>query len=218
MVDARKKMLEKVKAILAKTMDRGCTEEEAMTALAKARELMATYEIDENELQDATENATMHRTAMSDPYEIKRNLSVNVGKFTNCKALSDRDQTIMFAGKDGDIMFATWLLDTLQRYVMRALRQYQADRAKKKLGNSNLTSSSFVAGCTTRINEKLKELIPVNWAKTQELIVKELNLSLVKRIRDTKAIDQNAAKSGNKAGGNARFDRPVGSGGVKLIK
>ncbi len=46
MNDARKKMLERVKAILAKTMDNGCTEGEAMAALAKARELMATYEID----------------------------------------------------------------------------------------------------------------------------------------------------------------------------
>ena len=38
MNDSRKKMLDKVRAILAKTMDNGCTEDEAMTALAKARE------------------------------------------------------------------------------------------------------------------------------------------------------------------------------------
>jgi hypothetical protein len=217
MNDSRKKMLDKVRAILAKTMDNGCTEGEAMAALAKARELMATYEIDESELQEVQEKAQLHRTAPSDPYDIKKGLCVNVGKFTNCKAFRDRDQTIAFAGKEGDIMFATWLLDTLQRYVMRSLRAYQADRAKKHLGNSNWTSASFVVGCANRINEKLKDLAPINWAETQALIVKELNLNLTKSRGRGKDVDPNAAMSGHKAGSGARFDRPVGSGGTLRI-
>jgi hypothetical protein len=217
MQDSRKKMLEKVKAILAKTMDNGCTEEEAMTALAKARELMATYNIDESELNQA-EKAQIFKTAPSDPYEIKRNLSVNVGKFTNCKAFRDREKVTNFAGKESDILFATWLLDTLQRFVMRALRQYQSDRAKKHLGNSNHTSASFVVGCTARINEKLKELAPIDWAKRQELIVKEMGLSLVKSRGRGREVDQNAARMGHSAGASARFDRPVGQGGVRYLK
>src|SRR6266705_2016570 len=216
MLDSRKKMLDKVKAILSKTMDNGCTEGEAMAALAKARELMATYEIDEKELRDVAEKAKIHKTAVSDPYEIKKNLCVNVGRFTSCKAF--RDDVICFAGKESDIVFATWLLDTLQRFVMRALRQYQADRAKKHLGNSNWTSASFVVGCAARINEKLKELAPVDWAKTQELIVKELNMSLTKSRGRGKEIEQNAAMSGHRAGDSARFDRPVGSGGTLRLK
>jgi hypothetical protein len=218
MNDSRKKMLEKVKAILAKTMDNGCTEGEAMAALAKARELMAMYEIDEKELQDVTEKAQVHKTAPSDPYEIKRNLCVNVGKFTSCKAFRDREKVINFAGKPGDIMFATWLLDTLQRYVMRSLRAYQADRDKKRLGNSNHTSVSFVVGCAHTINEKLKELVPINWAKTQELIVAELGMSLTKFRGRGKEIDQNAARMGQRAGDSARFDRPVEQSGQLRLK
>jgi len=216
--DARKKLLERVKAILAKTMDNGCTEGEAMAALAKARELMATYEIDEKELDEVGEKATTFRTAPSDPYEIKRGLSVNVGKFASCKAFRDRENVICFAGKESDIVFATWLLDTLQRFVMRALRAYQADRAKLKLGNSNHTSASFVVGCAHRINEKLKELTPINWAETQALIVKELNLSLVKSRGRGKDVDQNAAKSGLKAGEGATFNKPVNAGGRMMLK
>lgn len=218
MNEARKKMLEKVKAILSKTMDNGCTESEAMAALAKARELMATYEIDEKELDTETEKAQIHRTEIRDPYEIKRGLSVNVGKFARCVAFRDLDGTITFAGKPGDILFATWLLDTLQSFVMRALRQYQADRAKKHLGNSNHMSASFVVGCTHKINEKLKELIPVNWAKNKELILKELNMNLVKSSSGGKRVDENAARMGQKAGASARFDRPVGNDGIKRLK
>jgi hypothetical protein len=73
-------------------------------------------------------------------------------------------------------------------------------------------------GCAHRINEKLKELAPVNWAKTQELIVKELNMALTKSMGRGKEIDQNAAKMGMKAGASARFDRPVGAGGKMMLK
>ena len=216
--NSRQKMLEKVKAILAKTMDNGCTEEEAMTALAKARELMATYEIDEKELNDVIEKAQIHRTAAIDPYEIKKNLCANVGRFTSCAAFRDADDIISFAGKESDIMFATWLLDTLQRYVMRALRAYQADRARLKLGNSNYTSASFVVGCAHTINQKLETLAPINWADTMALILKELNMSLTKSRSYKADIDQNAARMGQKAGSAARFDRPVGQGGGKYLK
>jgi len=216
--NARKKMLERVKAILAKTMDNGCTEGEAMAALAKARELMATYEIDEKELQDVAEKAQIHRTEARDPYEIKSGLSVNVGRFTSCKAFRDKEGVINFGGKESDIIFATWLLDTLQRYVMRSLRDFQKKRAKEGEGNSNYTSASFVVGCTARINEKLKELVPINWATTQALIVKELNMSLVKSRSRGKDVHQGSAMAGHRAGANARFDKPVSQGGNKLLK
>lgn len=219
--DARKKMLERVKAILAKTMDNGCTEGEAMAALAKARELMATYEIDEKELDALNiEKTTRFRTEARDPYDIKRGLSVNVGKFTRCKAFRDRDGVINFAGKESDIIFATWLLDTLQRFVMRALREYQKQRAVKggMYANSNYTSASFVIGCASRINEKLKELAPLDWAKAQELIVKELNMNLTKSRAGRRNIHESSSKAGFEAGGSARFDKPVEQGGRKLLK
>lgn len=218
MNDSRKRMLEKVKAILAKTMANGCTEEEAMAALAKARELMATYEIDEKEL-NTFEKATVFKTAVSDPYDIKKNLCVNVGKFTSCKAFRDREDVINFAGKESDILFATWLLDTLQRFVMRELRNYQKKLIVEKGGrhSNNFTSASFVVGCAMRINEKLKKLAPIDWAKAQELIIKELNMNLVKSRGRGREINQNAAKAGHKAGESARFDRPVESGGTLRI-
>ena len=219
MSDTRKKILERIKSILSKTMENGCTEGEAMAALAKARELMATYEIDEKELEEVAEKAQIHKTASSDPYEIKRGLCVNVGRFTSCKAFRDREDVINFAGKPGDIIFATWLLDTLQRFIMRELRNYQKEKIKKGAFHSNnLTSSSFVAGCAYRINEKLKELAPINWATTQELIVKELNMSLTKSRSRDRNINEAAANAGMNAGSHARFDRPVTEGGQLKLK
>lgn len=220
--ETRKKLLERIKAILAKTMANGCTESEAMAALSKARELMATYEIDEKELQEFDrEKTTTFKTENRDPYEIKRNLCVNVGKFTRCKAYRDRENVINFAGKESDIIFASWLLDTLQMFVMRELRAYQKKLITEKgIGHSNnLTSASFVAGCAHRINEKLKELAPLDWAKTQELIVSELGMQLTKSRGRSRNISEKDAAAGFKAGEHARFDRPVEAGGtVRRLK
>jgi hypothetical protein len=71
MTEARKKMIERIKAMLNSS---GRTEAEMMAFLAKARELMATYEIGEADIAASTEKAQMHKTAFADPYEIKSNL------------------------------------------------------------------------------------------------------------------------------------------------
>ncbi len=223
MNEARKKMLEKVKAILSKTMENGCTEEEAMAALAKAKELMATYEIDEKELhQFEQEKATLHKTGMSDPYEIKFNLSMSVGNFTRTRGFNGKKNNwgITFVGLESDVIFATWLLDTLQRFVMRALRDFQKQRSIKGMTNSNYTSASFVVGCTARINEKLKELTMPLPAVNKELITAELAKNgIVLRVSTGRGeIDQRSAMAGAAAGNSARFDKPVGSGGMRRLK
>ena len=86
MNDSRRKMLERVRAILAKTMANGCTEGEAMAALAKARELMAAYEISESELEvnQEQERATIYKSDRNDPYRIRQWLALAVAYFTRC--------------------------------------------------------------------------------------------------------------------------------------
>src|ERR1700675_1648266 len=160
MNDSRKKMLEKVRAILSKTMDNGCTESEAMAALTKARELMATYDINESELDKAQdqEGASIYKSDLSDPYDIKFGLAMSVGKFTRCRCWNGKKEGygISYCGLESDVIFAEWLLDTLRRFIMRALREFQGNRSKEGISNSRFTSASFVMGCTSRIAERLK--------------------------------------------------------------
>jgi hypothetical protein len=217
-------MLEKVKAILSKTMENGCTEEEAMAALAKARELMATYEIDEADLDALEQEQTVyHKTPMNDPYAIKECIYTAVGEFTRCKGVNGRKRNygISFAGMESDVIFATWLLDTLQRFVMRALRDFQKQRAVRRIPNSNYTSASFVQGCSERIREKLKELTPKLEAKYKDLIAMELkkNGVVLKSYNlGGREVDPKSAAAGRNAGNSARFDRPVGQGGIRRLK
>lgn len=219
--DSRKKMLERIRAMMNTD---GRTEAEMMAFLIKARELMATYEIDETELNKfEQEKATLHRGEFRDPYDIKKGLCVPVANFTRCKGWDGSEQKygISFAGLESDVIFATWLLDTLQRFIMRALREFQKQRSIKKLPNSNYTSASFVVGCTIRIAEKLKELTLAIPAKNKEIITAELaknGIILHKGRRSDRQVDQYSAMAGHNAGNHARFDKPVGEGGIKRLK
>lgn len=216
MNDARKKMLDKIKAMMNQN---GRTEEEVMAFLAKARELMATYGVTEEELKELDkESYTRFSTAPNDPYDIKKGLGENVGKYTTTAPFTAaKDGSVTFAGKESDVIFATWLLDTLQRFVMRALREYQKQRSLKKMTNSNWTSASFVAGCTHRISERLKELAPINWSDSRKLILKEMALA-TRKTGGKADIHGGSALAGSNAGEYARFDKPVGSGGQKYLK
>lgn len=210
-------MLDRIRAMLN---TEGRTEAEMMAFLAKARELMATYEISENDLQEEAEKATIFKTAVSDPYEIKFFLAKFVGRFSRCRAWAGSDKVICFAGMDSDVIFATWLLDTLQRFVMRALREFQKQRIFKKMTNSNYTSASFVQGCTLRISEKLKELCPVEHTENA-LVTAELaknGIVLSKRRKDDREAHMGSAMAGVAAGNHARFDKPVEAGGRRMLK
>lgn len=220
MKSSRKKMLERIRAMLNTD---GRTEAEMMAFLAKARELMATYEIDEDDLKEfEREEIKLHKGEISDPYEIKRRLSLSIAKFTRCEGFGGYQQGfgISFCGMESDVIFATWLLETLQRFVMRALREYQKQRSIKKFANSNLISVSFVAGCVNRIEQKLKELTPIHYAKNRHLIKAKLaEQGLV--LRDTSKNENLNTKSmlaGHAAGNHARFDKPVSQGGTLRLK
>src|ERR1700751_3003730 len=100
MSDARKRMLERVRALLAKTIANGCTEGEAMAALGKARELMVTYELSESDLQPETEKAQICATGQVDPYKVKWYLAHAVGRFTRCRSWRSYTDGITFCGLD----------------------------------------------------------------------------------------------------------------------
>lgn len=163
MNESRKKMLDRVRAIMAKTMDNGCTESEAMAALAKASELMAAYDISESELGNTVEHesATIHKRDREDMYQIFRRLAVPVGKFTHCKVWNGMGYGLGICGLESDVIFANWLLETLQRFVLREVRKHQAERRSQGLKCPRIVAVSFVVGCVERIAQRLRELTPI---------------------------------------------------------
>ena len=233
MNDSRKKMLERVRAILSKTMENGCTEGEAMAALEKARELMQAYDISEGDLAAASqaeqESATVHKDERADPYGIKRKLCYAVARFTRCKAWRGNDYAVGFAGLESDVIFATWLLDTLRAFVMRELKTFQAHTRSLTGACPRILGASFVHGCADRIAARLAELAPKEESapSTNALVVSrkaliskamhDAGIRLVKGRRQNVRLNGAAYGVGQNAGNGARFDKPVTQGGALRI-
>ena len=93
MTTQREGLLDKIRALLAKTMEAGCTEEEAMSALAKAQAMRDAYAVTEAELNLTKEEKAIFRReppGTKDPHRIKYQLIGGVSQFCNCQGWRNR--------------------------------------------------------------------------------------------------------------------------------
>jgi Protein of unknown function (DUF2786) len=221
MTDTRDKMHDKIRALLSKTTANGCTQEEELAALAKARALMDAYEVTEADLQLAKdEGIIMRKGSADDPHDIKFWMSSAVAQFCECKAWRDSDEKLVFMGTPSDARFATWLTDHLASFVLAELASHlMGDIAVGATRRQVI--NGFVVGITGRISERLRELCkpaPAASANSRELVVVKQTLIKAKldelgiRFRTSSSCRQQDAGSftaGRSAGDRASFGRPV---------
>src|ERR1700704_6469477 len=84
----RDSLIEKIRALMSKTVNNGCTEQEALTAVDKARAMMDAYEVTEADLHLTKAEAAVLRSeppGSRDPHGIKTGMAVAVSKFCDCK-------------------------------------------------------------------------------------------------------------------------------------
>jgi hypothetical protein len=121
----RNSIIEKIKALRAMTTANGATEAEMMSFLDKARALMDSYEITDEELQiTKDEAATLHADPpdLKDPHQIKWRLSYGVAEFCGVEIYRSGDETgLCCIGMPSDVQFAMWLLDNLADFVFAEL-------------------------------------------------------------------------------------------------
>jgi hypothetical protein len=220
----RKELLKRIRALLSKTVENGCTEGEELAALAKARAWMDTYEVTETDLQLAKDEGVVLRKekpGTKDPHGIKSNMSQAVSKFCDCTCWRDREGGLVFLGLASDVQFATWLLDHLTGYVLTELANHlmgdvAVDVQRRKVING------FVDGMTGRIAERLRELCkPQETASansralvvTKQGMIKakmaELGISLRSCGGSGRQHDDGSFNAGRAAGNRASFGRPV---------
>jgi hypothetical protein len=101
MTTQRESLLDKIRALLAKTVGSGCTESEALAALSKARAMMDAYAVGDDELSLTKEEKAILRrepTDSKDPHRIKQYLATSVAQFCECTAWRDRGGLLVFCG------------------------------------------------------------------------------------------------------------------------
>jgi hypothetical protein len=231
----RSSIIEKVKALLAKTRERGCTEEEELSALAKARAWIDAHEISDDELNlSREEKAVLHDETEADArdtHKIKWQLSFGVARYCNVRIYRDRSKAgLTFVGFQSDIDFATWLLDHLSDFVHDALFEFLIDCLAPAGKERNEEIRGFVLGCTCRIEHRLVEMCDQSTAQRTAngkalVVVKDQAIQdLLKaegiRIRSCggsrAGFSDSAVAAGQSAGDRANFSRPVSGAGATL--
>jgi hypothetical protein len=232
----RESIIEKIKALLAKTVENGCTEAEMMAALTRAQALQDTYVVTPEELQLAKEVAAVLGDSMpdpNDPHNIRWHLSWAVAKFCSCKAWAEpltRCKHIRFCGAPTDVELAVWMLDHLTDFVSDQLvRHLMVSIAPRK--ERRRTIKEFVLGCADRIQERVNDLAKQSEAARtsngRELVIirsaaidakiKELGLHFSGGSCGGINEDSAAYAAWRAAGDAATFGRPVSAGGALRI-
>jgi hypothetical protein len=229
----REKLIKNIKAMLNKTTANGCSEEEELSSLAKARALIDAHEVTDAELKLTKEEGLIlcKDTADIDPHNIKFFMCGAVSEFCDCTAWRDgRDRKIVFLGHASDAQWAAWLLDHLAAFVQKELvdhlmKDVAVGAERRKVING------FVYGITNRISERLRELCqppaPTSANTNSRALVvikqtqikdkmKELGIH-VRATSSNRQHDIGSYAAGHSAGERASFGRPV-SGRAAVLR
>jgi hypothetical protein len=232
----RNSIIDKIKALLAKTRENGATEAEMLSALAKARAWMDAYEITDDELALTKQEAvTLHTDPpdLKDPHSIKWRLCYSVAQFCGVQIYRSPHQTgLKCIGLPSDVEFAMWLLDTLADFVFAELYSHLIGCLAPQ-SERRVIMRSFTEACCDRIGDRLLELVKQSTSAMTGngralVVVKDEAIEAFMKANDihlrtcsghaSSNVDLAAQSAGRAAGDRASFGRPVtGAAGALRI-
>ncbi|HZC12376.1 MAG TPA: DUF2786 domain-containing protein, partial [Thermoleophilaceae bacterium] len=105
------KVKARIRALAAKTVDRGCSEAEAMAAAAKVGELLDVYGLSMSEVELREEACVQRRFATPGPGRTAlRWLLPALLRFCECRGWTDGRRDIVLFGLEPDVQMAEYLL------------------------------------------------------------------------------------------------------------
>jgi hypothetical protein len=167
--------LGRIRALLNKTVENGCTEEEAFAAAAKAGELMDRYGIESSEMEIREEVCTVgvHGAERSKAHE-SRWVAVAIARYCDCRVwhVTGTGQ-IRFFGLPADVEVATYLMRVVQGAMDRGYREFR--KSPGYLGLSG-DRNTFMDAMANRVSARLLEM---HKARHTETMVTTTGTSLV---------------------------------------
>lgn len=205
---------DKILALLGKTVENGCTEEEAMAAAAKAKELMEKY--GEQVMAEPYEIHLQNAYANSLEMHIIERLTPGVSAYCRVSPIyAPYKAGMQFFGPESATVFAEWLLPSLLDFVLRATEEHMKEYPRGLgIGDTKREKLSFAIGCAHRISERMRAEAGPWDNRTHLAKYEELKGGKLKKghMRSTN-VKNSAIEAGKVAGDGARWDRPVNAGG-----
>lgn len=158
----KNKAIETIKKLLAVTVDRGATKNEAQVALTKARELMLKYKITEDSITDNIDKKDIINEVLKD-YNFKVNWVYALASvfFNNFPifhyVIDDRDKRYLaLFGKELDVKCVITLFKCAYLFVTKASTNYY-NEYKKLFGKSDNIKESYIYGFINGLADKYEE-------------------------------------------------------------
>ena len=232
--DELAKVKARIRALTARTVDRGCTEAEAMAAAEKVGELLSLYGLSMTEVTLRDEACTQRSLFFDDPRRIAINwLYPALLRFCGCRGWTVGRAEFVLFGLDPDVQMAEYLVQVLAGALAREEAAFRASPAYLRAHAAPQASlRSFRIGFATRVAQRLDAMTATQAAATAAarppgatgtalVLLKEqrieegfraLGVRLRSVSRSSVVRDPGAYGQGQAAGGRVGLNRPVPGG------
>lgn len=166
-IDKRRKLIEKIRALFAMTVDRGASEAEAMNAAVLASKLMQehdlTYDDIEGELRDERYGARSRKFSNSNRLHESHQCADQIGKCWDCKAWFGYDGVsgethLVFFGSADDTNLAHDMMQMIRSATENSWQAYKISNARDYAVNGRSLRADFMSGMVTTIVLRLMDL------------------------------------------------------------
>ncbi|MDP3342080.1 DUF2786 domain-containing protein [Frigidibacter sp.] len=235
--------LEKVKgrirALAAKTIDRGCSEAEALIAAQKVGELLEVYGLTMSEVELRQEACLQRQVTITGPrLQAVAIIFMAVIRLTGTRGWTNGRGNLVLFGLEPDVLMGEYLLHLVAGAVDHeeaAFRASEAYRRSRQAPQQRLRS--FRYGFAERVSARLDEIAEHREAAeaaaqqpgatgTALVVAKErriedafrdLGIRLRSRSTTRRVSDRGAYRHGQAAGGRVSLERPVGAGAGRRV-
>ncbi|HEV2678336.1 MAG TPA: DUF2786 domain-containing protein [Aliidongia sp.] len=159
------KLTARIQALRAKTIDNGCTEEEALSAAAKVAELLDRHDLSLSDVELRAEPCQQLAFETGRKKRIPLDGCVSaVAEFCDCKIWREKNGAgafrYVFFGLRADVTVAHYLTDLIDSAVRTELGNFKNSRDYQRFPHKerHLANSSFALGMVASIADKLHTL------------------------------------------------------------
>jgi hypothetical protein len=229
----------RIRALAARTVERGCSEAEALAAAQKVGELLEVYGLTMSEVELREEACLQREVVFADPRRVAMKwLFPELLRFTECKGWTSGTDTLVLFGLEPDVLMAEYLLHVIGAALIQEEAAYRrGPHFAARRAQAQAVLRSFRLGFASRVAARLGELAEAR-QRSQEgvrastgtalVLVKQqriaegfrgLGLRLRTVHREATIRDRGAWGAGRQAGERVSLERPVGAaqGGGTLL-
>lgn len=156
----REANIARIRALMQRTVDNGCTEAEAASAARAVDRLLETYELDLDEITVKQQEIVRLDMAKVGKHCVTK-AALRVAEFTDCKVwLDNYDTDLVFFGFKVDTEIAEYLIHVFQRAIDREVTNWTCFNQEYALAGSGQRTmlTSFQVGMAVRLGDRLLEL------------------------------------------------------------